>query len=281
VDRRPAEGPNDLWTVDFKGHWYTPDGGRCSPLTVRDEYSRYVLCASVPADGRTETVRAEFDRLFGRYGLPGRIRSDNGSPFASRSAPLGLSRLSAWWTVLGIDLDRIAPGRPSENGSHERMHRDIAHEVERRAEADLASQAAALDVWRESFNRERPHEALGMRCPAEVYRRSPRRYRGTPDRLEYPEGYLTRRVQGCGVISLGHAIIAVSAAVAGWDVGLKPLRTDAYTVHFGRLCLGHIDLGTESFRPARGDADAPARQHRKNGKEASVDTGEDEVLPMS
>ena len=119
--RAPAERPNDVWTVDFKGWWYTPSGERCEPLTVRDAHSRYVLCASLPADGRTATVRAEFERLFRKYGLPATIRSDNGAPFAARRSPLGLSRLSAWWVALGIDLDRIDPGRPDQNGRNAAM----------------------------------------------------------------------------------------------------------------------------------------------------------------
>ena len=250
TDRRPAQEPNDLWTVDFKGHWYTPSGERCLPLTVRDDYSRYVLCAAVPGDARTPTVRAEFEKLFRRYGLPARIRSDNGAPFASVRAPLGLSRLSAWWVALGIDLDRITPGRPSENGGHERMHRDIAHEVERHVDGDLQSQSAALEVWREAFNRERPHEALGMRRPAEVYTRSPRRYTGTPDRLQYPDGYLDRQVNPTGCICLEHVLVYLTSALGGWNVGLKPAGGRTYTVYFGRLCLGLVDLETESFQPA-------------------------------
>lgn len=250
TDGRAAQGPNDVWTVDFKGYWYTPDGERCAPLTVRDDYSRYVLCTAVPTDARTATVRVEFERLFRRYGLPARIRSDNGAPFASRWAPLGLSRLSAWWVVLGIDLDRITPGHPSENGRHERMHRDIAHEVERHKTGDLKSQVAALEVWRETFNRERPHEALGMRCPAEVYVRSDRRYHGTPDCVQYPEGYLQRRVNAIGRITIEGLSLPVTQALAGWDVGLKPAGPTSYTVHFGRLCLGLVDLRTESFRPS-------------------------------
>lgn len=289
TDRRAAEGPNDVWTVDFKGYWYMPDGERCAPLTVRDDYSRYVLCAAVPADARTQTVRAEFEKLFRRYGLPARIRSDNGSPFASRWAPLGLSRLSAWWVVLGIDLDRITPGRPSENGGHERMHRDIAHEVERHKTGDLKSQVAALEVWRESFNRERPHEALGMRCPAEVYVRSDRRYHGTPDCVQYPDGYLQRRVSASGQITIEGLSLPVTQALAGWDVGLKPEGPASYTVHFGRLCLGLVDLGTESFHAATpvapriqpDTAGAHARQHNTSRKDCGLDNSTPRVLPMS
>lgn len=249
--RAPADNPNDVWTVDFKGWWYTPDKQRCEPLTVRDAFSRYVLCASAPGNARSDTVRQEFERLFEKYGLPGTIRSDNGCPFAVSSSPLGLSRLSAWWVALGIDLDRIDPGRPYQNGAHERMHLDIALELERRVDGDLETLAKALQVWRHAFNHERPHEALGMRCPAEVYKRSPRRYRGTPDRLDYPAGYLDRKVHHSGTIALRGTSIGISRALRGWNVGLKPVEPGCFSVYFGRLCLGRIDLSTESFKTTK------------------------------
>ena len=116
---------NEVWTVDFKGWWYDRDG-RCEPLTVRDEYSRYVLELRAVPDARTATVQACFAELFARYGVPGAIRSDNGAPFASSSGLLGLSRLSAWWLAQGIDLERSRPGCPQDNGGHERLHRDLS-----------------------------------------------------------------------------------------------------------------------------------------------------------
>jgi putative transposase len=247
-----ASEPNDLWTVDFKGWWYTPERERCEPLTVRDQFSRYVLCAQALEDARAQTVRREFERLFGRYGLPRTIRSDNGAPFAHVRAPLGLSRLSAWWVALGIDLDRIAPGRPEQNGAHERMHRDIAREGERINHGDLRTQAAALETWRKTYNHERPHEALGGRVPGDLYRRSSRFYKGTPDRLIYPAGYLDRAVQRSGTIGVEGKLIGISTALAGWNVGLKPDGNDVFLVCFGRLWLGRIDLATESFQPVCG-----------------------------
>ena len=247
--RAAADKPNDIWTVDFKGYWHTPDGARCEPLTVRDLFSRYVLCACPVANSRTETVRWQFERLFQRYGLPQTIRSDNGSPFAAPAAPLGLSRLSAWWVALGIDLDRIDPGRPCQNGGHERMHRDLAWEVERPNRGDLKTQTAALATWRTTFNHERPHEALAMRRPAEVYAPSTRRYEGTPDRLIYPADYLERTVNKGGTIRVEGIRIPLTVALGGWNVGLRPLEANCFSVYFGRLCLGRIDLATESFQP--------------------------------
>jgi transposase InsO family protein len=123
---RRAERPNQVWTIDFKGWWYTRNGTRFEPLTIRDAHSRYVLCAQALDNARTETVRTAMERVFERHGLPELIRSDNGAPFAARGSPLGLSRLSVWWLTLGIELDRIPPARPDQNGGHERMHRDLA-----------------------------------------------------------------------------------------------------------------------------------------------------------
>src|SRR5213592_1240944 len=136
-----------------------------SPSPVRDEYSRYLLEVRSVEDARSETVRKSFERIFERHGLPEAIRSDNGSPFASRQGPFGLRRLSVWWVVLGIDLERGQPGHPQDNAGHERMHKDISRELEAVGECDQD----ALDVWRDTFNYERPHEALGMRWPGEVY----------------------------------------------------------------------------------------------------------------
>ena len=263
-NRAVSEEPNDVWTVDFKGWWYTAEGERCEPLTVRDDYSRYILCASVPENARSDTVRREFERLFDKHGLPGTIRSDNGTPFASARSPLGLSRLSVWWLALGIDLDRIDPGRPSQNGGHERMHRDIAGELERQVEGGLREQAAALEVWRRTYNEERPHEALGMRCPAELYQNSSRCYEGTPEQLTYPSGYLERKVQVTGKIRIEGADIQLTSALAGWDVGLKYSNKENYSVYFGSLCLGQIDLGTDSFLPT---ANTRELRNRVEGEE--------------
>jgi putative transposase len=238
---RQAAALNEVWTVDFKGWWRKAEQ-RCEPLTVRDEYSRYLLEVRAVEDARSETVRKSFERIFERHGLPEAIRSDNGSPFASRQGVLGLSRLSAWWVVLGIDLERGRPGHPQDNAGHERMHKDISRELE----AEGACDQAALDVWRESFNYERPHEALGMRCPGEIYLASERKYEGTPEDLDYPK-MCSRRVSPKGLISLEGQPLFLSASLGGWSVGLKPIAEDLMEVWFGRLLLGQVDLGTRNF----------------------------------
>lgn len=245
-----AEQPNDLWTVDFKGWWYSTEKERIEPLTVRDAYSRYVLCVQALEDARTQTIRRRFEAIFATYGLPRVIRSDNGSPFASTSAPLGLSRLSAWWVALGIGLDRIEPGRPEQNGGHERMHRDIAIEVEAGPGGDLVAEQAALQTWRHEFNHERPHEALGMQVPADLYAKSPRTYDPSEIELTYPADYHCRKACQNGTIKFAGVKVRVSQAVAGWQLGLKATGSRHHSVWFGPLCLGELDLRAEVFRPA-------------------------------
>jgi len=242
-----AERPNHVWTIDFKGWWYTRNRHRFEPLTIRDDFSRYVLCAQALDDGRTETVRQQMVRVFQRHGLPDVIRSDNGAPFAARNSPLGLSRLSAWWLSLGINLDRIPPGRPDQNGGHERMHRDLAQEVESSAEHDAATQQAALDVWRRTFNDERPHEALGMRVPRDVYQLSPRKFDATPIELTYPGEYLIRKVNGNGSVKIHNHLINVSLALRGFDVGLQATSANRLALWFCRLRLGDIDVQAQKF----------------------------------
>jgi transposase InsO family protein len=241
---RRAKVPNEVWTVDFKGWWRVANGRRCEPLTVRDELSRYVLEVRAVADARTATVRVCFERLFEQNGIPQAMRSDNGPPFASTCSVLGLSKLSAWWVALGIDLERGRKGCPQDNGGHERLHLDIQRELRGSQGVD---QQAGFDEWRRTFNHERPHEALGMKCPAELYEKSPRRYQGSPEDLTYdmPE---TRRVNKVGEIGWKHQRVFISTALAGWSVGLQPAKADLWEVWFGRLLLGHWDERGTVFR---------------------------------
>jgi putative transposase len=244
---RKASAPNEIWTVDFKGWWYRPNGQRCEPLTVRDEFSRYVLEVRALADARSQTVRACFERLFERQGVPQAIRSDNGVPFATSAALLGLSKLSAWWVALGIDLERGRPACPQDNGAHERLHLDVEREL--RGE----EQQASFDEWRRVFNQERPHEALGMKRPAEIYQPSARKFMGTPQDLSYP-GMQTRRVQRTGCIGWAGYHVFISTALSGWSVGLESGEPGKFNVHFGRLVLGQYDETTASFLPSEAQA---------------------------
>jgi len=245
---RKAAAPNEVWTVDFKGWWHAKDGGRVDPLTVRDEYSRMILEMKCVDNSRTSTVRACFEELFERHGLPQAIRSDNGTPFASSQGLLGLSRLSAWWLALGIDLERNRPGCPQDNGAHERMHLDIRRELEA---GRIGRDQPAFDLWRHQYNTQRPHEALGMAVPAAIYHPSTRPYHGTPQQLDY--GAMgTRRVQVLGTIRYQGEHIAISSALGGWDVGLAPQHSGHQVeVWFAKLLIGHIDPKTSSFQPVR------------------------------
>lgn len=242
---RKATAPNEVWSVDFKGWWHDPHG-RCDPLTVRDEYSRYVLELRALPDAKTETVRACFERLFERHGLPGAIRSDNGPPFACAHALMGLSRLSTWWLVNGVDLERSRPGCPQDNGAHERMHRDIARELEG---ADYAERQAALETWRCEFNEQRPHEALGMKVPADIYEPSTRKWSGTPEQITYPR-MSTRKVNRSGHIKHEGEMIFVSQALGGWELGLSTRADGNIDVYFARLLLGVLEPQTAAFIPA-------------------------------
>ena len=242
---RRGTAPNEVWTVDFKGWWHGAEGRRCEPLTVRDEFSRYVLELRTLENARYETVRAAFERLFQQHGLPAAIRSDNGSPFASTNAIFGLTRLSAWWLALGIDLERGRPGCPQDNGAHERLHADIAREIEA---ARQGEEQASLDLWRRTFNHERPHEALGMKCPGEIYTPSPRRYLPLAG-LTY-EKMRTLKVNRIGAIRWKKKLIFLSTALSGWSVGLEPCTDGNWAVWFGRLRLGQIDTQTLTFESA-------------------------------
>jgi putative transposase len=238
---RKASAPNEIWTVDFKGWWHGANGQRCEPLTVRDEFTRYVLELRAVADARSQTVRACFERLFERHGLPEAIRSDNGVPFATSAGVLGLSKLSAWWVALGIDLERGRPGCPQDNGAHERFHLDVEREL--RGE----EQQASFDEWRRTFNEERPHEALAMKRPAELYQASPRKFEGTPQDLTYPR-MEARRVQSTGYIRFANQLIFLSTALSGWSVGFEPYENKIFNVHFARLLLGQYDESAASFK---------------------------------
>jgi hypothetical protein len=242
--------------VDFKGWWKDAAGLRVEPLTVRDEYSRMILDIRALEDARGATVQACFQRLFEQHGLPGAIRSDNGIPFASAQGLLGLTRLSAWWLALGIDLERGRPACPQDNSAHERMHRDIRTELQA---GRIGRDQAAFDIWRHEFNNDRPHESLAMRVPAEVYQPSSRPFSGTPDDLDY--GSMdTRRVNlQTGRIRLLREQISISSALGGWSVGIEPSLDDLITVWFAQLPVGHINPKTASFQAARpGGLKAPS-----------------------
>ena len=249
VDDPPNEvaaAPNDLWTVDFKGWWRTLDGSRAEPLTVRDAYSRYVLAATLTR-ASTDSVREVFEELFRKYGLPTAIQCDNGIPFVSVKSRGGLSRLSAWWTSLGIRLVRSRPGCPQDNGAHERMHRDIAIDVESTPATTLTAQQVILDKWRQEFNHVRPHDALDGKTPADLYRPSERRC-VTPVPHPYPDHFVVLRVCRNGVVWFQGDHYFVASPLGGHRVALEQL--DEFT---WRIWFAHVDCGTIEIIPATFD----------------------------
>lgn len=232
--------PNDVWTVDFKGWWRTTDGKRYEPLTVRDAFSRFVLCLQMLNTLAAAVVRPHFVRLFQAFGLPKVIRVDNGAPFACTAAPCGLSRLSAWWISLGIHVSFSRPGHPEDNGAHERMHADMAAELEADPADSLDLQQRAADNWRKEFNEIRPHEAIGMKTPSELYARSSRAYHGIRP-PKYPPGSTVRRVNGNGCVRYHGRMVFVSESIAGYDVAVRTLRSHRLKVQFYDLDLGTFD----------------------------------------
>ena len=212
--------PNALWCVDFKGEFKLGDGRYCYPLTVSDHASRYLLLCEAFESTREEPVIAAFLRLFRDRGLPGAIRSDNGIPFASPNGLYNLSRLSVWWLRLGIAIERIKPGHPQQNGRHERMHLTLKKEATRPPGGNSLQQQERFDAFIREFNTERPHEALAMKCPAQVYTAAPRPYSGLPE-LDYPFHDRDILVTACGRICLHRKKINISVVLAGQKLGIK------------------------------------------------------------
>src|SRR5881275_984749 len=194
--------PNDLWCADFKGEFKLGNGRYCYPLTVTDHASRYLLLCEALDSTREKPAITAFERLFRERGLPLGIRSDNGVPFASPNALFNLSKLSVWWLRLGIGIERIKPGHPQQNGRHERMHLTLKKEATKPAAANFLQQQARFEKFIEVFNKERPHEALDIKCPADVYRATTRPYQGLPE-IDYPFHDRTVVVTHCGRICLG------------------------------------------------------------------------------
>jgi transposase InsO family protein len=240
---RPAhDRPNQLWTVDFKGWWLSQNRERCEPLTVRDAYSRYVLGIVVLGSTSQGPVIEAFKGLFEKYGMPEAILVDNGTPWIQPGSKLGLTQLSAWWLALGIEVFRSRPATPSDNGGHERMHRDMATELEAFRALNRKAQQEACDRWRHDFNHVRPHEALGLKTPAQVYQRSRVKYDGKPVLLTYPERYILRRVSTCGQVRNLQTYVFLSTALAGYEVGFEPMGKRRFAVWFGHRRLGTVDF---------------------------------------
>jgi len=236
---RRAGRCHEVWTVDFKGWYCTAGGTRVEPLTVRDLYSRYGLEVKLLRNQSIAVTRVAMRRLFIQHGLPERIRCDNGSPFGGGGST-GLTRLSAWWIKLGIEVEFITPGRPCENGSHEQFHRVYKAEVAARPERSLKGQQRRSTVWLRHYNHQRPHEALGMKRPADLLERNRRRL---PRRLglwKYPPTWERYWVKGSGEISWHGKRRFVGEAFVGDYVGLEPMGEGVWRVYFGPVQVGEL-----------------------------------------
>ena len=233
------DAANAIWCADFKGH-FAVGGQRCHPLTISDGFSRYLLrCQAMPRP-LSNPVHRGFEAAFREYGLPDAIRTDNGPPF-STLAPGGLSRLAVWWIRLGIRPERILPGRPDQNGRHERMHRTLKAETAKPPRSSLRAQQRAFNAFRREYNDERPHEALGQATPASLYRPSTKPYPANLPEPEYPSHFRVERAYSNGVISVLGSQWYMSNCLAGEVVGLEEVDDGRYTVHFGPIVLGMLD----------------------------------------
>lgn len=237
----PFDAPNSVWSADFKGHFKTLDGIYCYPLTVQDGFSRFLLgCQGLPGTTYAGS-RAVFTRLFQEYGLPLRIRTDNGTPFATMA--LGrLSQLSVWWIKLGILPDLIEPASPQQNGRHERMHRDLKAETTLPPAANRAAQQRRFNTFRHDFNYIRPHEAHGQKTPASVYEPSPRPFPKKLQHPEYPAHFEVRKVSTNGGIRWHHVWVNVSHLLGGEFIGLEEVADDIWAVSFGPVALGWLHV---------------------------------------
>jgi putative transposase len=232
--------PNDVWSADFKGHFKTGNGRYCYPLTVTDNFSRYLLACQALSSTAVQEAKPVFTRLFQEYGLPKRIRTDNGVPFATTTLAR-LSRLSAWWIRLGVLPEFIEPGKPQQNGRHERMHRTLKAETTRPPAHSLGPQQRKFNTFIEEFNNERPHEALDQDTPASWYEPSSREMPMKLKPLIYPDRFEVRYVSGNGGIRWNREWVNVSTVCIGEYVGLEEIDNGIWTVYFGPLKLGRLD----------------------------------------
>jgi putative transposase len=244
---RPTQ-PNDLWCADYKGEFMLANRRYCYPLTVTDFASRYLFTCEALSTTQERFAMTVFERTFKEFGLPRAIRTDNGVPFSSAHALYGLSKLSVWWLRLGIQLERIKPGHPEQNGRHERMHLTLKKAATKPAAANVFQQQARFDAFIEQYNQERPHQALAMQTPGEVYTPSPRPYRGLDD-LDSPFHDWTATVTTCGRICYRGRKINLSQVFAGQTVGVRQVSDRLWLVTFMHYDLGYFDDETCRLEP--------------------------------
>ena len=240
--------PNDLWCTDFKGEFRLLNKNYCYPLTLTDYASRFLLtCQALDGTAMGPSFPV-FEEAFQTYGLPVAIRSDNGTPFASGNSAWNLTRLSVWWIRLGIKLEHIEPGNPQQNGRHERMHRTLKAEATHPARANLLQQQERFEEFQQEYNFERPHQALEMKRPAELYQKSTRPYRGLPD-ITYPGYEKALMISHCGRICINKLKVHITKALANQPVGLHQVDQGVWQVDFMSYTLGYFDEESRQFSP--------------------------------
>src|SRR3984957_20173590 len=242
--------PNQLWCMDFKGYFATGDGSRCDPFTITDAHSRYLIRCQIVSRMDLSQVRAVCEAAMREYGMPSRIRTDNGAPFAGTGL-LGLSKLSLGWMKMGIIHERIQPGRPQQNGRHERMHRTLKEETTRPAALTLSLQQKKFDRFRQVFNYERPHEGLNNETPASLYQRSSIMFPRLLAPFTYPRGFQTRRVNTSSDISWHKDRVFISQVFSFEDLGFEEMDEEIFRVYFREIELGELDVTELRFRPVR------------------------------
>jgi putative transposase len=243
----PAQ-PNALWCADYKGEFMLADRRYCYPLTITDFASRYLISCEALSTTRELYAFPVFERAFKDFGMPQTIRTDNGVPFATAHALYGLSKLAVWWLRLGIQIERIKPGHPEQNGRHERMHLTLKTEATKPAAANVLQQQARFDAFIERYNQERPHQALGMKVPSDLYTPSPHPYRGLSE-VDYPLHDWTATVTRCGRICWHRRKINLSIVFAGQNVGVRQVSDRIWLVSFMDYDLGYFDDETCRLEP--------------------------------
>jgi len=236
-----CDAPNDIWSIDYKGQFHMKNRHICYPLTLSDNFSRFLLGCQALEGPRYVPTRHCLELIFREYGLPKAIRCDNGTPFAGRSVG-GLSRLMIWWILLGIIPERIGKGCPQENGRHERLHRTLKSDALNPIARHLKEQQKAFDIFRHDYNNDRPHESLNDQMPSDYYKKSNRPYIEHPHPPDYGNDYLVRHVHHSGEIKFMGREFYLTELLAGQPVGLREIADRLWQLQFSFYALGSIDL---------------------------------------
>jgi len=273
--------PNDVWSTDFKGQFRLTNGDLCYPLTAQDAFSRFVIGTTALNSTASLPVEIAFTRHFQEYGLPRVIRSDNGVPFASPSALGRLSKLSVWWISLGIRPERIEPGEPQQNGTHERMHKTLKADATRPPSSSLTEQQLRFDRFRREYNDERPHESLDQETPASRYSPSPRVFPSSLPETIYPAHFEVRVVTQSGAINFRARRFQLSTALTNQEIGLEEIDDDLWTVSFGPLVLGTLHYPSSTFiDDVRWKSDDSQPKEDRKSEAATTMTEDLPMLPV-